>query len=205
METLLRTFSVVVATLTGISMIYVFKEAAAFKLSFAPFTSINQPHTHLRSLSNPTLPPLHLKSTTMSSSLVFITGATGFIGASTALAALKAGYRLRISVRKESQIESLKNLFSDHANNLEFVVIPDITVPGAFSKVLDNVEYILHLASPLAVSVDKDKVYRPAIEGTLNILRDAAKVPSIKKVVITSSMAAFTPLEGPTDGLVLKG
>ncbi|KAF5868835.1 putative nad dependent epimerase dehydratase family protein [Botrytis fragariae] len=140
----------------------------------------------------------------MSSGLIFITGATGFIGASTALAALNAGYRLRISVRKESQIESLKNVFSDHANNLEFVVVPDITVPGAFSKVLDNVEYILHVASPLAVSVDKDKVHRPAIEGTLNILRDAAKIPSIKKVVITSSIAAFMPLEGPTDGLVLK-
>ncbi|KAF7910154.1 hypothetical protein BELL_1500g00010 [Botrytis elliptica] len=140
----------------------------------------------------------------MSSGLVFITGATGFIGASTALAALKAGYRLRISVRKESQIESLKNIFSDHTNSLEFVVIPDITVPGAFSKVLDNVEYVLHLASPLAESIDKDKIYRPAIEGTLNIMRDAAKVASIKKVVITSSIAALTPLEGPTDGLVLK-
>ncbi|KAF7921519.1 uncharacterized protein EAE97_011308 [Botrytis byssoidea] len=140
----------------------------------------------------------------MPSSLVFITGATGFIGASTALAALNAGYRLRISVRKESQIDSLNNIFSDHANSLEFVVVPDITVPGAFSKVLDNVEYILHLASPLAQSADKDKIYRPAIEGTLNILRDAAKVPSIKKVVITSSIAALTPLDGPTDGLVLK-
>ncbi|TEY35507.1 hypothetical protein BOTCAL_0586g00020 [Botryotinia calthae] len=140
----------------------------------------------------------------MSSSLVFITGASGFIGASTALAALKAGYRLRISVRKESQIEKLKNVFSEHANSLEFVVIPDITVPGAFSKVLDNVEYILHLASPLAISVDKDKVHGPAIEGTLNIMRDAAKVASIKKVVITSSIVALTPLEGPMDGLVLK-
>ncbi|TGO44967.1 hypothetical protein BCON_0438g00020 [Botryotinia convoluta] len=140
----------------------------------------------------------------MSSSLVFITGATGFIGASTALAALNAGYRLRISVRKESKIESLKSIFSDHANSLEFVIVPGITVPGAFSKVLDNVEYILHLASPLAGLVDKDKVYRPAIEGTLNIMRDAAKVTSIKKVIITSSIHAFMPLEGPTDGLVLK-
>jgi nucleoside-diphosphate-sugar epimerase len=38
----------------------------------------------------------------MSSGLIFITGATGFIGVTTADAALKAGYRLRISVRKKS-------------------------------------------------------------------------------------------------------
>ncbi len=30
----------------------------------------------------------------------------------------------------------------------------------------------------------------PALKGTLNVLRSCAKVPSIKRVVITSSMAA---------------
>jgi uncharacterized protein YbjT (DUF2867 family) len=32
----------------------------------------------------------------------FITGATGFIGSATAVEALKAGYRLRIGIRKKS-------------------------------------------------------------------------------------------------------
>lgn len=30
----------------------------------------------------------------------------------------------------------------------------------------------------------------PALKGTLNVLKSAAKVPSLKRVVLTSSMAA---------------
>lgn len=47
----------------------------------------------------------------MPSSLIFITGATGFIGSAVAFEALNAGYRLRISVRRESQIPELKAQF----------------------------------------------------------------------------------------------
>lgn len=141
----------------------------------------------------------------MSSELVFITGATGFIGAATALAALKAGYRLRISVRKDAQITKLKGVFSDFEEKIEFVIVPDFTAEGAFSKVLDGVTYILHLASPLARSTDKNDVFPPAIKGTVGILRDAAKVSSVKKVVITSSIAALVPLNGPPEGAVVNG
>jgi len=141
----------------------------------------------------------------MSSELIFVTGATGFIGAATALAALEAGYRLRISVRKETQIDKLKEVFSAYADKLEFVVVPDITAEGAFSKVLDNVDYILHLASPLASSPDKNEIFPPAIKGTVGILRDAARISSIKKVVITSSIAALVPIDGAPEGEVIKG
>jgi len=141
----------------------------------------------------------------MSSKLIFITGATGFIGAATAQAALKAGYRLRISVRKEVQIEKLKTIFSAYAEKIEFVVIPDITVTGAFSKSLDGVDYVLHLASPLAGAAERDALINAAVNGTLAILRDSAKVESIKKVVITSSIAALEPLDGAPEGGVVRG
>ncbi len=130
----------------------------------------------------------------MSSELIFVTEATGFIGAATALAALQA-----------VQVEKLKDIFSDYANKIEFVIVPDITADGAFAKVLNGVDYILHLASPLARSTDPKQIFPPAIEGTVGILRDAAKVPSIKKVVITSSIAALVPLNGPPEGEVVRG
>lgn len=57
-----------------------------------------------------------------------------------------------------------------------------------------DVDYVVHTASPYQLVVDdpvKD-LLQPAIEGTLNLLRYAAKQPSIKHIAITSSFAAVT-------------
>lgn len=108
-------------------------------------------------------------------------------------------------MRKEEQVTKLKGIFSEYADKIEFAIVPDITAPGAFSNVLDNVDYVLHLASPLAKSPRKEDIFPPAIDGTVNILKDAAKIPSIKKVVITSSIAALQPLDGIPEGGVVKG
>jgi nucleoside-diphosphate-sugar epimerase len=136
------------------------------------------------------------------SGLIFITGATGFIGATTAKKALEKGYKLRISVRKEAQIEKVRATLG-HQDQLDFVVISDITDPKAFAGKLDNVDYVLHLASPfLGRGTDKSAFFSPAVNGTTAILTEAAKVPSVKKVVITSSVAAFMPLGGPNAGKV---
>jgi len=140
----------------------------------------------------------------MPSGLVFITGATGFIGAATALAVLKEGYRLRISVRKDEQISKLKDIFSVYAGNFDFVVVPDITAEGAFIKAFEGVTYVLHMASPLAKSTNPADIFPPAVQGTVGILKDAAKISTITKVVITSSIAALVPLTGAPDGAVVK-
>ncbi|KAE8372470.1 3-beta hydroxysteroid dehydrogenase/isomerase family protein [Aspergillus bertholletiae] len=140
----------------------------------------------------------------MTSHLIFITGATGFIGSATALEALRAGYRLRISVRKEPQVTKLKTVLSEFADKLEFVIIPDITDRDAFSGKLDGVDYILHMASPLPHGIEKDTYFGPAIQGTTTILNEATKVPSIKKAVVTSSIAALLPLTGPPQGGVIN-
>jgi nucleoside-diphosphate-sugar epimerase len=141
----------------------------------------------------------------MSSKLIFITGATGFIGAATALQALQSGYRLRISVRKQEQIQHLKDTFKNYAKRLEFVVVPDITQQSAFAGKLDGADYIVHLASPLPHGDDKASYFNPAIEGTTAILKEAARVPSVKKVVITSSIAALFPMSGIPEGGIIRG
>jgi len=141
----------------------------------------------------------------MASELIFITGATGFIGGTTADEALKSGYRLRIAIRNESQIEKLSAVFSKYVGQFEFVIVPSITDEAAFAGKLDGVDYVFHLASPLANATDKEKIFPAAVQGTLAILKEAAKVKSVKRVVITSSEAAFTPLTGVPQGGVLKG
>ncbi|KAJ8116997.1 hypothetical protein OPT61_g1707 [Boeremia exigua] len=138
----------------------------------------------------------------MSQSLVFITGATGFIGAHVVGQTLAAGYKVRLSVRREAQIESLRKLFSKNADQLEFVVITDFTNPDAFSKALQDVTYVFHLASPMpGTAVDfKNDYVAPAVKGTTGILDAAKSFASIKRIVIVSSLLALIPLDALVTG-----
>jgi nucleoside-diphosphate-sugar epimerase len=139
----------------------------------------------------------------MSRSIVFITGATGFIGAQVALAALKAGHNVKLSVRREGQIESLRRALDTFADKLEFAIVPDYTTTGAFDEVLKEVDYVIHVASPLPKP--NEDLLTPALKGTTSILESASKTPTIKKVVITASVASLIPLGKGGDGLIVKG
>ncbi|KAF3384576.1 hypothetical protein F1880_001794 [Penicillium rolfsii] len=138
----------------------------------------------------------------MAGELIFITGATGFIGSATALAALEAGYRLRVCVRKPS--EKLQALLSKYREQVEYVTIPDLTEENAFQGKLTGVDYILHLASTLPRGTDKKDYFIPAVKGTIVLLKEATGVASIKKVVVTSSRAALIPLAGVPAGGIVK-
>ncbi|PIG82318.1 reductase [Aspergillus arachidicola] len=136
--------------------------------------------------------------------LTLITGATGFIGSQVALRVLQAGYRARLAIRREEQADKLRRIFADYEKQLEFVIVPDITVSGCFDEALQGVEYVLHLASPLPKPGSGDLV-TPARRGTVAILESAAKVPSIKKVVVTGSVLSLVSLGELKDGLVVRG
>ncbi|GLB04124.1 hypothetical protein AtubIFM57258_009840 [Aspergillus tubingensis] len=140
----------------------------------------------------------------MPGDLVFITGATGFIGSAVAIKTLQAGYSLRISVRKEEQIPKLKAALSEYEDRIEFVITPDITQPSSFAGKLDGAKYVLHVASPMPHGINPETYFGPAVMGTTAILKEAAKVSSIKKVVITSSIAALIPMSGRPEGGVIK-
>ncbi|KAI9934571.1 hypothetical protein ASPWEDRAFT_43993 [Aspergillus wentii DTO 134E9] len=135
---------------------------------------------------------------------IFITGSTGFIGSTTALTALTSGYNLRICLRKESQIPTLQSLFAKHIAQVEFVIVADLTDQHALRGKLDGVDYVLHMASPLPHGVNKETYFGPAVEGTMAVLREAARVESVKKVVVTSSIAALVPVMGVPEGGVIK-
>jgi len=94
-------------------------------------------------------------------------------------------------VRSASKASSLPK-----STNLELVTVPDIVAPGAFSAAVKGVNSIIHVASPYHFRVtDNEKdLLIPAREGTLNILREAAKEQGIKRVIITSSFAALNQL-----------
>ncbi|OAG14814.1 NAD(P)-binding protein [Alternaria alternata] len=133
----------------------------------------------------------------MSSELVLITGGTGFIGGHVVQQTLEAGYRARLAVRREESIETFKKVFSQHLEQLEFVVIEDITKERPFSDALVGVDNVFHLASPVpGKGTDfKEDYLNPTIKGTMSLLEAAQSVPSIKRVIIDSSMTSLMPLE----------
>lgn len=140
----------------------------------------------------------------MDSPTIFITGATGFIGSHVVNTTLDAGYRVRLSVRKEEQIATLRQLFSSSSARLEFVVIPDMSRNEAFEGKLDDVQYILHLASPMPGKGEDfmSDYLKPAVEGTITLLNAAKASSTVKRVVVTSSILACIPL-GKSDDKTL--
>lgn len=90
-------------------------------------------------------------------------------------------------MRSQSRASSLPK-----SDNLETVIVSDIVAPDAFSAAVEGVHAIIHVASPYTFRVQSNKdLLIPAREGTLNVLKSAAKEPSVQRVVITSSYGAM--------------
>lgn len=141
----------------------------------------------------------------MSGPLVLITGATGHIGFATLALLLKKGYRTRVTSRKLAGAEKLKDLPSlePYTDQISFVEVPDFMVEGAFDEAVRSVDYIQHIASPIPdgansgeISDSLSEFINPAVNGNLAILKAAAKAPSVKRIVITSSTEILDPKEG---------
>ena len=138
--------------------------------------------------------------------LVLLTGATGFIGFKTLVLALKAGYSVRCAIRdpkKEPTILSNPAITSLKLapNALTFALVPDFTVPGAYTEAIRNVTHVIHVASPLPAAnptgyqTAEDTFINPAVRSALKILEAAKTAGTVRQVVITSSVTAIFPDE----------
>lgn len=146
----------------------------------------------------------------MPSGLIFLTGGTGHIGFRTLVLALQAGYNIRAAVRSDAKKDLiLRNKEIKSLNpgpKLTFVIIEDISIPGAYDAAIQGADYVIHLASPIVLKEEvKVEDYESlfvdtAVAGTKSILDAAAKAPSVKRVVITSSMSAILPWTSFTTG-----
>ena len=135
----------------------------------------------------------------MSSPNLLITGVTGFIGFKVLLGSLQEGYNVRAAVRSAEKIKSLsshpKILALDVPDKLSFVEVPDICRNGAYDEAIKGVSYVIHHASPLPSPFldPQTGIYEPNIKSVNTMLQSALKEPSVKKVVITSSVFANSP------------
>ena len=128
---------------------------------------------------------------------VFITGATGFLASHCIKLLLEKGYLITSSTRSLENpiIKELYNITPNAKKNLK-IIKADLLDAESWKETLKGFDYLLHLASPVFMKPPKDekKVLNPAITGTKNVLL-AAIHNNLKKVVITSSIAAISGLK----------
>ena len=134
---------------------------------------------------------------------VLVTGASGFIATHLIEQLLGKGYAVRGTVRSPEKARAQGYLTSlAGAENLELVAA-DLMTDGAFDAAVEGCEYVMHTASPYVVTVDDPQrdLVDPAVKGTRSVLSACHSSPSVRRVVLTSSMAAITD---EPDGRVLS-
>ncbi|ABA20842.1 3-beta hydroxysteroid dehydrogenase/isomerase [Trichormus variabilis ATCC 29413] len=114
---------------------------------------------------------------------VFVTGATGFVGANLVRLLLQQGYTVKTLVRPQSNLGNLQGL------DVEIV-------EGDFDnqylwRQMSGCRYLFHVAAQYSLwQKDRDLLYQNNVLGTFQVL-EAAQKAGIERTVYTSSVAAI--------------
>ena len=123
---------------------------------------------------------------------MLVTGGSGFIGSYCILDLLRAGHRVRTTVRSPEREATVRELLgAESAEALSFVTA-DLMADAGWADAVSGCDFVLHVASPFPLGPPKheDDLIVPAREGALRVLA-AARDAQVKRVVMTSSFAAI--------------
>ncbi|KXJ85943.1 hypothetical protein Micbo1qcDRAFT_153578 [Microdochium bolleyi] len=127
-------------------------------------------------------------------SLIFITGTTGLVGSHIADQFLHYGYRVRGTTRDVEKNTWLTKIFDTKygPGKFELVQLTDYTTPDPIHELLKDgqVSVVVHTATELGYNPDPNVMVPAAIGMTMAAVRATARVPSVKRFVLTSSLAA---------------
>lgn len=126
---------------------------------------------------------------------VLVTGGSGYIASWVVKQLLEQGYKVNTTVRNKSKIAKVDHLLKlqkEFKGKLELYEA-DLLQDGAFKEAMKGCELVIHTASPFKVNVKdaQKELVDPALKGTRNILKEVNNTPSVKRVVLTSSVVAI--------------
>jgi len=126
---------------------------------------------------------------------VLVTGANGYVASWLVKKLLEADLTVHAAVRNpdnHDKIAHLKDLAKKHQGTIHFFA-SDLLENGSYKAAMEGCELVYHTASPYSLDV-KDphkELIKPAVDGTINVLKTANAVKSVKRIVLTSSCAAI--------------
>jgi dihydroflavonol-4-reductase len=114
---------------------------------------------------------------------ILITGASGFVGSAIAIAARRAGYRVRVLVRAASPRRNIQPG--------DDVVIGDIRERASLAEALRDVRYLIHAAADYRLwSRTPSEIITTNAEGTRCVMEEALRA-GVERIVYTSSVATI--------------
>uniref|UniRef100_A0A914UJD6 NAD-dependent epimerase/dehydratase domain-containing protein n=1 Tax=Plectus sambesii TaxID=2011161 RepID=A0A914UJD6_9BILA len=129
--------------------------------------------------------------------LVLVTGASGFVGLHCVKLLLANGFNVRgtvRSLRNARKIEPLNNLKRETTTRGTLQLCEaDLMNESSWEKAVNGCTSVLHVAAPVPLPSaveDELKLIELSVEGTMNVLRAAARENTVRRVVITSSISA---------------
>lgn len=126
---------------------------------------------------------------------VLVTGATGYVAGWLVKKLLEEGMTVHAAVRdpnNKKKVEHLDALAKDSKGSIRYFK-SDLLASGSYAEAMKGCELVFHTASPFITDVkdpQKDLI-DPAVRGTENVLATASLIPTVKRVVVTSSVAAI--------------
>ena len=119
---------------------------------------------------------------------IFITGATGLVGAHTALELLRAGHSVRLLVRDRKKAE---DYFRAHGVELNDFVVADMRDAAAIKKGLEGCDALVHAAAVVGMERRRaDEIYNSNIEAIHAVIGTACE-SGIKNIIHVSSVGAL--------------
>lgn len=131
----------------------------------------------------------------MTTTTVMVTGASGYIAGWIVKYLLEAGHTVHATVRdtnKPASVDHLKKV-ADNAPGVLKLFRADLLDADSFDAPMTGCEVVMHTASPFVLDGYSDAyeaLVRPAVEGTRNVLEAANRCATLKRVVLTSSVAS---------------
>jgi nucleoside-diphosphate-sugar epimerase len=125
---------------------------------------------------------------------VVVTGASGFIAKNIIAELLKRGFAVRGTVRDLAKADGIRRAVARAGadpSTLSFAAA-DLMSEAGWSAAVSGATHVLHTASPFPIQQpdNPDDVIRPAVDGTLRVLK-AATAAGVRRVVMTSSTVAI--------------